>query len=67
MGLGIDQDLSIVTGQQLGFRSRGFEGAYLAGQEARIRRYHEVLDEYLQGVRPHGILIADQAPVTPVR
>jgi len=51
IGLGMDQDLSITTGQQLGFRSRGFTGVYLSGQEARVRRYHEVLDEYLNGTR----------------
>lgn len=56
IGVGMDQDLSITTGQQLGFRSRGFAGVYLSGQEARVRRYHEVIDEYLQGVRPHGRL-----------
>jgi hypothetical protein len=47
----MDQDLSITTGQQLGFRSRGFSGVYLSGQEARVRRYHEVLDEYLNRTR----------------
>jgi phenylpropionate dioxygenase-like ring-hydroxylating dioxygenase large terminal subunit len=52
VGPAMDQDLSITTGQQLGFRSRGFQGVYLAGQEARIRRYHEVIDEYLDGKRP---------------
>jgi phenylpropionate dioxygenase-like ring-hydroxylating dioxygenase large terminal subunit len=52
IGLGMDQDLSITTGQQLGFRSRGFEGVNLSGQEARVRRYHEVIDEYLNGIRP---------------
>jgi phenylpropionate dioxygenase-like ring-hydroxylating dioxygenase large terminal subunit len=52
VGPAMDQDLSITTGQQLGFRSRGFQGVYLAGQEARIRRYHEVIDEYLSGARP---------------
>ena len=52
IGLGMDQDMSITTGQQLGFRSRGYRGVYLSGQEARVRRYHEVIDEYLQGVRP---------------
>ena len=51
IGLGMDQDLSITTGQQLGFRSRGFRGVYLSGQEARVRRYHEVIDEYLEGKR----------------
>jgi hypothetical protein len=52
VGPAMDQDLSITTGQQLGFRSRGFQGVYLAGQEARIRRYHEVIDDYLSGARP---------------
>jgi len=49
VGFGMDQDLSITTGQQLGFRSRGFKGVYLSGQEARVRRYHEVIDQYLSG------------------
>ncbi len=66
IGLGMDQDLSITTGQQLGFRSRGFRGVYLSGQEARIRRYHEVIDEYLQGIRPHGQLHTRPAPVKPI-
>ena len=65
IGLGMDQDMSITTGQQLGFRSRGFEGVYLSGQEARIRRYHELIDEYIQGVRPHGRLNA--TPVSPIK
>jgi len=67
VGFAIDQDLSITTGQQLGFRSRGFEGVYLSGQEARIRRYHEVIDEYLEGIRPHGKLNKKPSPVSPVR
>jgi phenylpropionate dioxygenase-like ring-hydroxylating dioxygenase large terminal subunit len=67
IGMAMDQDLSITTGQQLGFRSRGFEGVYLSGQESRIRRYHEVIDEYLQGVRPHGRLNTQPAPVSPIR
>jgi hypothetical protein len=66
VGLGIDQDLSITSGQQLGFRSRGFEGVYLSGQEVRIRRYHEVIDEYLQGIRPHGRLNVRPSPVRPI-
>jgi hypothetical protein len=44
--------MSITSGQQLGFRSRGFSGVYLAGQEARVRRYHEVIDETIDGKRP---------------
>ena len=52
LGFAMDQDMSITSGQQLGFRSRGYTGAYLSGQESRVRRYHEVLDEYLAGKRP---------------
>jgi hypothetical protein len=65
--MAMDQDMSITTGQQLGFRSRGYEGAYLAGQEARIRRYHEVIDEYLNGSRPHRRLNLRSAPLQPIR
>ncbi|MDX1581303.1 MAG: aromatic ring-hydroxylating dioxygenase subunit alpha, partial [Alphaproteobacteria bacterium] len=52
LGFAIDQDMGITTGQQLGFRSRGFTGVYLSHQERRIRRYHEVIDEYIDGKRP---------------
>lgn len=44
IGVAMDQDLSITTGQQLGFRSRGYQGATLAGQELRISAYHELID-----------------------
>lgn len=63
IGLGMDQDLSITTGQQLGFRSRGYKGAYLSGQESRVQRFHEVIDEYIQGARPHGKLNTRPASV----
>lgn len=52
MGLTIDQDLEIMPGQQAGFRSRGYKGAYLAGQESRLSRYHELIDDYIAGSRP---------------
>jgi len=52
MGFAIDQDLAVTPGQQLGLRSRAFKGVYLSHQEWRIRRYHEVIDEYINGVRP---------------
>jgi phenylpropionate dioxygenase-like ring-hydroxylating dioxygenase large terminal subunit len=52
MGFAIDQDLGVTPGQQLGLRSRAFKGVYLSNQEHRIRRYHEVIDEYINGVRP---------------
>ena len=54
MGVLIDQDMGVTKGQQLGFRSRGYKGVYLSHQEFRIRRYHEVIDEYISGERPHG-------------
>jgi phenylpropionate dioxygenase-like ring-hydroxylating dioxygenase large terminal subunit len=49
MGLAMDQDMSITTGQQNGFRSRGYRGAVLTGQESRILHYHTTLDRYLSG------------------
>lgn len=47
----IDQDLSVAVQQQKGLRSRGYEDAYLSEQEARVRRFHEVLNDYLEGRR----------------
>jgi hypothetical protein len=47
-----DQDLAISTGQQLGLASRGYQGVRLAGQEGRVQRFHDVLDEYLDASRP---------------
>ncbi|MBT6584167.1 MAG: hypothetical protein HON77_07655, partial [Gammaproteobacteria bacterium] len=37
-----------------GFRSRGFKGVYLSNQEKRIRRYHELIDDYIEGREPKG-------------
>jgi phenylpropionate dioxygenase-like ring-hydroxylating dioxygenase large terminal subunit len=42
-----DQDLERATGQQLGFQSRGFKGAYLSGQENRVQQFHNFIDRYL--------------------
>jgi phenylpropionate dioxygenase-like ring-hydroxylating dioxygenase large terminal subunit len=47
----IDQDLSVAVVQQQGFHSLGYEDAYLSGQESRVRRFHEVLNDYLEGRR----------------
>jgi phenylpropionate dioxygenase-like ring-hydroxylating dioxygenase large terminal subunit len=47
MGFTADQDLQVATGQQLGFRSRGFKGAYLAGQEERIQQFHNCIDAHI--------------------
>lgn len=53
LGIGdfLAQDLSVAEMQQMGLRSAGFEDAYLSGQETRVRRFHEVLNDYLEGRR----------------
>jgi len=43
-----DQDLQVACGQQLGFQSRGFEGAYLTGQESRIQQFHDRINAFIQ-------------------
>lgn len=45
------QDLSVAIGQQHGFHSRGYTDAILTGQESRVRRFHEVLNDYIEGRR----------------
>ena len=45
------QDLSVAEMQQRGLHSMGYEDAYLSGQETRVRRFHEVLNDYLEGRR----------------
>lgn len=52
MGLTIDQDMGIFPGQQMSMRSRGYKGAYLAGQESRTQRLHVLVDDYIEGRRP---------------
>jgi hypothetical protein len=52
MGMTITQDIAVFIQQQKGFRSRGFKGVYLSTQETRIRRYHELIDDYIAGERP---------------
>ena len=51
MGLTIDQDMAIFPGQQRAMRSRGYTGSYLAGQEGRVSRLHELVDDYIEGRR----------------
>jgi hypothetical protein len=51
LGSFVEQDLSVAVNQQLGFHSRGYTDAVLSGQESRVRRFHEVLNDYLQGRR----------------
>ncbi|MEQ8485505.1 MAG: aromatic ring-hydroxylating dioxygenase subunit alpha [Pseudomonadales bacterium] len=52
MGRTIDQDIEMFELQQTSFRSHGYQGAYLAGQEDRISRYHELIDDYIDGRVP---------------
>ncbi len=47
----IDQDVSVAVWQQRGLRSEAYEDAHLCEQESRIRRFHEVLNDYLEGSR----------------
>ena len=52
MGKTIDEDIAVFVRQQTGFRSRGFKGVYLSNQESRVRRYHELIDDYIERRRP---------------
>ena len=45
------QDMILADGQQRGMHSRGYTDAYLSGQETRVRFFHEVLNDYLEGRR----------------
>lgn len=48
LGFVADQDLSIGTTQQQGLNSRGFKGCLLPGQEKRVQRFHELLNDMVQ-------------------
>ena len=52
MGPTIDQDMAVFVEQQKGFRSRGFSTPYLSRQESRVLRYHELINDYIEGRRP---------------
>jgi phenylpropionate dioxygenase-like ring-hydroxylating dioxygenase large terminal subunit len=52
IGPAIEEDVAVFVTQQRGFRSRGFKGVYLSNQEKRIRRYHELIDDYIDGDLP---------------
>jgi phenylpropionate dioxygenase-like ring-hydroxylating dioxygenase large terminal subunit len=54
IGPGIEDDVRVFVTQQRGFRSRGFKGVYLSNQEKRIRRYHELIDDYIEGKEPRS-------------
>ena len=46
------QDWALNSGQVDGWRSRGYQEPHLAAQETRVRRFHEVLNDYLAGNPP---------------
>lgn len=41
------QDMELAEGMQAGMHSRGYQDAYLSDQEARVRLFHEVLNDWL--------------------
>jgi hypothetical protein len=41
----------VAVTQQQGLHSLGFDKAHLAGQETRVHRFHEVLNDYIEGRR----------------
>ena len=45
------QDMMLAEGQQAGWHSRGYEDCHLSDQETRVRFFHEVLNDYLEGRR----------------
>jgi phenylpropionate dioxygenase-like ring-hydroxylating dioxygenase large terminal subunit len=43
------QDMELAEGMQAGMHSRGYEDAYLPAQEVRVRFFHEVLNDWIEG------------------
>ena len=46
------QDMELAEGMQAGMHSRGYTDAYLPAQETRVRFFHEVLNDWLDGRKP---------------
>lgn len=46
------QDMELAEGMQAGMHSRGYTDAYLPAQETRVRFFHEVLNDWLEGRKP---------------
>ncbi len=46
------QDMELAEGMQAGMHSRGYADAYLPAQETRVRFFHEVLNDWLEGRKP---------------
>lgn len=49
VGAVADQDLSVSVSQQQGVHSKGYTGGLLTGQEKRIQRFHELLNDIVEG------------------
>jgi phenylpropionate dioxygenase-like ring-hydroxylating dioxygenase large terminal subunit len=45
------QDMELAEGMQAGMHSRGYTDAYMPAQETRVRFFHEVITDYIQGRR----------------
>lgn len=43
------QDMELAEGMQAGMHSLGYADAYLSAQETRVRFFHEVLNDWLEG------------------
>ena len=46
------QDWQLNASLKAGWHSRGYQEPYLAAQETRVRRFHEMLNNYLAGTPP---------------
>jgi Ring hydroxylating alpha subunit (catalytic domain) len=45
------QDMELAEGMQAGMHSRGYTDAYMPAQESRVRFFHEVINDYIEGRR----------------
>ena len=46
------QDMELAEGMQAGMHSRGYGDGYFSAQETKVRYFHEVLNDWLEGRRP---------------
>lgn len=63
LGPVLQDDAWVLAAQQRGFRSRGYAGAVLAGQENRIAQYHAMLDHCMAGGGPEPLAAQQSAQV----
>ena len=47
-GVTIDGDIAMFQIQQMGVKSSAYKGAYLSGQESRVSRFHEMIDNFIE-------------------